>query len=135
MLVCLAHLKPCGETLCDQTPTTDLGALLRSTVVSLRQLQDGAVPVSALHNLIQSHFGILGQGDASVLLRALLHALPSHLGCGAQWPWHGTLGYQCRSLLDGDQPDVTDMGVLALPRALDPETSFLRPLVCLLWMG
>ena len=48
VLVCLAHLKPCGETLCDQTPTTDLGALLRSTVVSLRQPEDGAVLVSAL---------------------------------------------------------------------------------------
>ena len=80
VLVCLAHLQPCGETLSDQAPTTDLGALLRSTVVSLRQLQDGAVQVSALHNLIQSHFGILGPEDASVLLRALLHALPSHLG-------------------------------------------------------
>ena len=123
VLVCLAHLKPCGETLSAQTPTTDLGALLRRTVVSLRQLQDTAVPMSALHNLIQSHFGILGQEDASVLLRTLLHALPSHLECGAQWPWHGTVGYQWRSPLDGDQADVTDMGVLALPRALAPETS------------
>ena len=55
VLVCLAHLQPCGATLSDQAPTTDLGALLRSTVVSLRQMPDGAVPVSALHNLIQSH--------------------------------------------------------------------------------
>ena len=58
-----------------------------------------------------------------MLLWALLHALPSHLGCGAQWPWHGTLRYQWRSPSEGDQPGVTDMGVLALPRALEPETS------------
>ena len=61
VLVCLAHLPPCGETLCDQTPTTDLGTLLLSTVLSLRQYGDGVVPASALHNLIQSHFGIFGK--------------------------------------------------------------------------
>ena len=66
-------------TLCDQTPTTDLGTLLRSTVLSLRQHGAGGIPSSALYNLIQSHFGIFCQEDASVLLRALLQALRSTL--------------------------------------------------------
>jgi hypothetical protein len=65
-----------------KAPATDLRALLQRTTGSLRQKTGGSLIVTALHLLVQRRFGIIGQEDASVLLRLLLQDLPSNLIAG-----------------------------------------------------
>jgi len=124
VLVCLDHLPAWGDNLGQQALATDLGALLHSTMGSLRQKTGGSLIVTALHLLVQRRFGIIGQEDASVLLRLLLQDLPSNFGApatwlrcpvsgpwyGATWPWHAKLVWQWKNPLTEDQLSMTDIG-------------------------
>ena len=91
--------------------------------------------MSALHNLIQSHFGILGQEDASVLLRALLHALPlpPWMRSAVALAWYS--GIPVAKPVGWGSAGRDRYGSPRFASCLGPRDLYLGPLGCLLWMG